>query len=122
MKNKILIALIIIVLIILGGLIVFSSQTKLNTEINFLSASDLSDGDSVEFELKDSQGHALKNQNVKITFMDGEKNETFSIVTDNEGKGALVLSNENPGNYTINVNFDGNDRHNGCVANKIIFI
>ena len=71
MYRKILIALIIVVLIVLGGLIVFSngdSNSNTDTKINFLSNKTLQNGGSVVFELTDSKGNVLANQELKIKF------------------------------------------------------
>ena len=65
MYRKILITLIIIVLVVLGAMIVLSNgNSNTDTQINFLSNKTLKNGDSIEFQLKDSQGNALANQNL----------------------------------------------------------
>ena len=122
MNRKIIIALIIIVLIILGGLLVFSSNIKTDTQINFLSAGNLQNGAKIEFELKDAQGDALANQNIDIKFTGNGENQNFTITTDNQGKGSLILKDENPGNYSISVSYAGDEKHNGCSANQNITI
>ncbi len=122
MKRKIIIALIIIVLIILAGLIVFSSGAKSDTQITFLGNASLENGDQVEFELKDAQGNVLANQEVSITFEGNGEKQSFSITTDSQGRGALVLKDEKDGNYTITVNYAGDEKHNGCTANQAITI
>ena len=122
MKRKIIIALIIIVLIVLGGLIVFSSGIKSDTKINFLSNTSLENRDQVEFELVDAQGNVLSNQIITITFEgDGEK-QNFTITTDSQGRGSLLLNEQADGNYSISVKYDGDEKHNGCSANQMITI
>ena len=122
MKRKIIIALIIIVLIILGGLIVFSSGVKSDTQITFLSNTSLENGDQVEFELKDAQGNVLAGQTISITFDGNGKKQSFTITTDSQGRGALVLNEEADGNYSIIVKYEGDEKHNGCSANQAITI
>lgn len=122
MNRKIIIALIIIVLIVLGCLIAFSSNSKIDTQINFLSAGNLQNGAQIQFELKDAQGNALANQNINIEFGSNDKKQNFTITTDSQGRGALVLNDENPGNYSISVSYAGDDKHNGCSATKNITI
>lgn len=117
MDRKIIIGLIIIVLIALAGLISFSSGIKSDTQINFLSGTNMKNGDQIQFELVDAQGNPLANQEVKITFKGSNETQNFTITTDDHGKGALILKDENSGNYSISVSFDGDDKHNGC-SNK----
>lgn len=123
MNRKIIIALIIIVLIVLAGLLVFSSGIKTDTKINFLSENSLKNGDQVQFELVDAQGKALANQNITITFEgnDGEK-QNFTITTDSQGRGGLLLNEQADGKYNISVSYAGDEKHNGCSANQTITI
>lgn len=125
MYRKILIALIIIVLLVLGGLIAFSNNinTSTDTQINFLSNKTLKNGDSIEFQLTDSKGNALADQNLKIKFSSSTgESQNFTITTDSDGKGALVLNEQADGNYTIVVTYDGDNTHKGCSANQSITV
>ena len=122
MDRKIIIALIIIVLIVLVGLVSFSSGIKTDTQINFMTGTNLKNGDQVQFELKDAQGNALANQEINITFGGNNEKQNFTITTDDQGKGALILKDENSGNYTVSVSYGGDDKHNGCSAKQAIKI
>lgn len=126
MYRKLLIALIIIVLVVLGGLIVFSngnSNSNADTKINFLSNKTLQNGDSVVFELTDSKGNVLANQELKIKFTSSSgESQNFTITTDNLGKGKLVLNEQENGNYTVTVAYAGDSSHKGCSANQTITI
>ncbi|MER2013500.1 MAG: hypothetical protein ABS871_02535 [Methanobrevibacter sp.] len=126
MYRKLLIALIIIVLVVLGGLIVFSngnSNSNADTKINFLSNKTLQNGDSVVFELTDSKGNVLANQELKIKFTSSSgESQNFTITTDNLGKGKLVLNEQENGNYTVTVTYAGDSSHKGCSANQTITI
>ena len=48
--------------------------------------------------------------------------QTYSIVTDSQGKGGLSLNNEEYGTYNITVTYGGDDKHNGCSANQTITV
>ena len=121
MNRNIIIVLIVIVLIILGGLVAFSLNTaKEDTQITFLGNTSLKNGDSVDFILKDAKGNALANQNVTILFEGNGDVERYSVITDNQGRGSLVLNDEDSGNYTITVSFAENDKYNGCSATQKI--
>lgn len=121
MNRNIIIVLIVIVLIILGGLVAFSLNTaKEDTQITFSGNTSLKNGDSVDFILKDAKGNALANQNVTILFEGNGDVERYSIITDDQGRGSLVLNDEDSGNYTITVSFAENDKYNGCSATQKI--
>ncbi|WP_407376774.1 hypothetical protein [Methanobrevibacter sp.] len=122
MNRKIIIALIVIVLIVLVGLVSFSQGIKVDTQINFLSNTSLQNGDSVEFELVDAQGNKLSDQQIDIKFETSEGVQNFTIKTDSQGKGSLVLNDQNDGNYTITVTYAGDNDHNNCSAREIITI
>lgn len=121
MNKNILIALIIIVLIILGGLMVFShNNVKSDTQIKFLGNNTIKSGDSVNFELTDAQGKALSGKDVSIKFESPHGTEKYTIKTDSQGRGSLVVKNETAGQYNITVSFNGDDKYNSCSADKTI--
>lgn len=121
MNKNIIIVLIVIFLIILGGLVAFSLNTaKADTQITFSGNTSLKNGDSVDFVLTDAQGNAIANQNVTILFEGNGDVERYSVITDNQGRGSLVLNDEDSGNYTITVSFAENEKYNGCSATQKI--
>lgn len=122
MNRKIIIALIIIVLIALAGILVFSSGIKSDTQIDFLNGSNIAYGGEVQFELKDAQGNALENQIVTISFESNGQTQNYTVNTDSEGKGGLLLNNGETGTCNITVSYAGDDKHNGCSANLTITI
>lgn len=128
MNKNIIIAILAIIIIAAAGGIAFAQTSaaadgnKQNTQINFLSNSHLKNGEMVQFELKDSQGKAIANQRINITFEDNGQKQNFSIKTDNNGKGGLVLNNEAAGDHEVTVTYGGNDKYNGCKANQTITI
>lgn len=122
MNKKIIIVLIIIVLIVLGGIIAFSNNSKIDTQINFLTGSSLQNGDQIQFELKDANGNAITNQNVTISFGANGESNNYSIITDSEGKGALLLDSEEYGTYNVTVTFSGDDKYNECSANQTVTV
>ena len=126
-RNLIIIAICVILLLIVGFLAFTLTQDhsqngKINTEINFLSAENLKSGESVEFQLKDADGNPIIGENITILFEEDGENQTYSIVTDNEGKGSLALNNEMPGTYNVYVSYNGTTRFNGCTASQTITI
>ena len=122
MNRNVIIALIVIVLVVLVGIFAFAGTSKTDSQINFLTGNNISYGGQVQFELVDAQGNALSNQNVNISFGSDGQMQTYSIVTDSQGKGGLSLNNEEYGTYNITVTYGGDDKHNGCSANQTITV
>lgn len=123
MNKKIIIAILAIILIALG-LFVFSNSTvdKIDTQITFLSDTDLKNGDQVEIQLTDENGNALPNQMINFTIVENGEAHTYSAYTDANGKAYLVLNDENPGDYEITVTFGGSDQLNPCSVKQTIRI
>ena len=127
MNKNIIIAILIVIVVIAVGVAAYNMNAhgqngKENTSIQFLSQDNLKNGDQVQFVLKDAKGNALANQHVNITYVENGQTQTYSIITDQSGKGFLVLKNENPGQYEVTVNYGGDQKHNGCTAKKTITI
>ncbi|WP_405269367.1 Ig-like domain-containing protein [Methanobrevibacter sp.] len=124
-KNILIIAVIVILLAIVGAFFLMQPQVhegKINTAIDFLSEDTLKNGESVQFVLKDEEDRPLSNQTVVITFNENGENQTYSIITDSEGKGALVLNNEAPGSYDVYVSYNGTAKYNACTGKITITI
>lgn len=125
-RNLIIVAIFIVIVILLG-IFTFAmphdkSDGKLNTEIKFLSKDTLKSGEAIQFQLKDAKGNVLPGQNMTIEFIEDGQTQTYSIITDYDGKGSLVLNNEQPGSYDVNVKYNGTLTYNGCSAKQTIKI
>ena len=124
-KNMIFAVIIILIIAVVGvfALTQFNSNGgKLNTQINFLSNNTLKNGESVEMQLVDTQGNPISNQTLNISYVHGGNSQNYSVITDNDGKVFLVLSNEDEGNCEVNVTYGGDDKYNGCSAKQTITI
>ena len=119
MNKNIIIAILVVILIAVAAALAFGQFSKTDTQINILSENTLQNGEQVQFELKDSQGNAISGQNVSITY---NGNEKYSVITDSNGKGYLLISGEYGGKYDIQIEYKGNDRYNGCAAKDTITI
>lgn len=127
MNKNIIIAILIVIIIAVVAAFALSqpAQTqdgKLNTQINFLSKDTLKNGEQIEFELKDAQGKAIAGQQVNISYSDKGNVQTYSIITDNNGKGYLAINGEAAGTYDVTINYGGNAQYNGCTAKKTITV
>lgn len=125
-RNSIIIIAIIAIIAIALGMFVFmqphTSNGKIHTEIDFLSESTLKNGEAVEFVLRDEQNHVLANQSINIIFNENGENQTYSIFTDVDGKGSLVLNNEAPGDYDVYVTYNGTNRYDPCSAKVTVTV
>lgn len=119
-KITLLVLSIFIVAVAIGSAV--AAEAKVNTEIKILSESSLKNGDAVEFELKDAQGNKLASQKVNISFEENGELQNYSVITDKDGKGYLVLNNEATGEHKIIVNYTGSDKYNPSKAEQTITI
>ena len=95
---------------------------KINTQLNILSQDSLKNGESIQVELKDIQGKPIAGQSVTITYEENGQNQNYTVLTDNQGQAFLTLNGESAGQHNIKVNYAGNDKYNGCTAEKTITI
>ena len=117
MNRKLIIAIIIVLIIAIVGVFALTQSTvKADTQINFLSQNTLKNGDQVQFVLTDAQGNPIANAEVTIAYESDGEIQNYTITTDGEGKGGLLLSDQPTGEHKISVSYNGNDQYNGCSA------
>ena len=123
MNKIIIIALLVIIVALLVG--IFASMpnfTKTDSKLEIMGNDTVTEGGNLQIKLTDTNGTALNNQTVKITFADNDNSTSdYSVVTNDEGVGELKLD-KNAGEYDITVTYGGNDGHNGCNASKKLTI
>ncbi len=118
-NKNIIIAIVVVIIIAAGAAIIFGQVGKTQTEIKIINNETFQNGEAVHFELKDAQGNAIAGQTLNITF---NGNETYSVTTDNNGKGYLMISGENAGKYELEVKYAGNDKYAASSAKEVITI
>ena len=119
MNKNIIIAILVVIIIAAAAALMFGQNGKTDTQISILNNETFQNGEQIQFELKDTQNNAISGQNVSITL---NNNETYSVITDSNGKGYLTISGESAGKYEIEVKYEGNDKYNGCSAKETITI
>lgn len=124
MNNKIIIAMLLIIialLVVLGVMLINSADAKTDTKITVTSNSTLCDGDYFSISLNDVNGTPVTNQTVKIGIIDAKGGENpQKVTTDAMGNGMLQLNGLSVGEYTFNVTYEGNDNFSSCnVAQKL---
>ncbi len=130
MNKKIILAILAVLIVAIAAFAMFSQQSstlttagKMNTELDILTDNTLSNGDQIQFQLKEENGSAIAGEKVKIGFTNNDGTlETFEVVTNSEGKGALVLENEAAGNHELTLAYEGNDKYNGCAIKLTITV
>ena len=117
MNSKLIIAIIIVLILAVVGVFALTQNTvKADTQINFLSETTLKNGDQVQFVLTDAQGNPIANAEVTIAYESDGEIQNYTIITDGEGKGGLMLEDQPTGEHKISVSFNGNEQYNGCSA------
>lgn len=112
MNKKIVLLLLSIFIVAVAAGTAIAADAKVNTEIKMLSEKTLKNGDNIEFQLKDAQGKAIAGEKVNISFEANGKLENYSIITDKDGKGYLVIYNEAVGDHKVIINYSGNSKYN----------
>lgn len=124
MNRNLLIAIIVIIIIAIVGAFVLTNNGnggKLNTQITISDQATFKNGDQVQFELKDQNDNVISGEQVNITYA-GDENQTFTVVTDTNGRGYLLIENQPAGKYVVVVKYAGSDKYNGFEAQKSIVI
>ena len=108
-RKIIIVALIIIIAALIVGMVaIMPNFGKENTNITIKSNDTITQGESVKIELTDVNGTPMDNETVNVTIKDEKGDVDYkSAVTNDEGVAKVKI--EEPGNYTINCTFEGND-------------
>lgn len=122
MNKKIVFILLSIFIVAVAAGSALAADAKVNTEIKMLSEKTLKNGDNIEFQLKDANGKALAGEKINISYEANGKFENYSIVTDKDGNGFLVLNNEELGDHKVIINYTGNSKYNPSKLEETITI
>ena len=122
-KNKLIILLLTVVIIILAvGLFTVMNQEKEDTILTIECNSTIHEGDSINVKLTDENGTPISNQKINVSITDVNKASSYySVVTDENGVGTLGLD-KSEGNYTVNCSYNGNRNYDGSKAVEKITI
>lgn len=112
--NKIIIALVIIIVaFLMAGFLMFN-PLKSDTRIDIVSDNSLFDGDNFVVKLSDAKGAPISNESVNIVITDANGNQNPQrVITGADGRGILQLNGLTPGNYVITVQYEGNAQYKG---------
>lgn len=109
-NKMIAVALIVVIAILIIGLAaIMPGFGKDKTNITITGNDTIKKGDSIKIKLTDTNGTPLDNQTINITIKDKQgKAVKKAKLTDKKGVAKIKMDTE-PGNYTVNCTFNGND-------------
>jgi len=116
-NDKIIIALVVVLIVILAAGVLFLNpgHAKVDSKVIVTSNTTLHDGENFTIRLTDLNKTPIANQRVNITIIDANgENNPQTVTTDANGDGNLQLNGLNPGEYTFNVTYGGNENYTGC--------
>ena len=116
-NNKVIIALVIILVVMsLAGLFILNpTHAKTDSRVIVTSNSTLHDGDNFVIKLTDINNTPIANQIVNITIIDATGGENHQqVTTDSNGDGILPLNGLATTNYTVKIEYGGNDNFTSC--------
>lgn len=126
-RNKIIIiAIVAVIAVLLIGLaVVMPGFGKEKANVTIKSNDTISQGESIEIELKDVNGTPIENETVNVTLKDenGTEDVKVEVVTDDVGVAEVEVDEEQEaGNYTVECTFEGNDNFTEDTATQEIEI
>ena len=122
MNKKIVLLLLGIFIVAVAAGTVIAADAKVNTEIKMISEKTLKNGDEIVFQLNDTKGKAIAGEKVNISFEANGKMENYSVITDKDGKGYLILYNEAIGDHKVIFNYTGSSKYNPSKLEETIKI
>ena len=113
--NKIIMALLIVIIVLLVvDLMIFNPFAKEDVNLSVTTGNVLFDGDNFGISLVGKDAKPIANATVNVKIIDANGNENSQVITtDEKGEGLLQLNGLTPGNYVVNVTYDGDNIHNG---------
>jgi hypothetical protein len=121
-KNRIIIVALIAVIavLIIGLAVVMPGFGKDKTNITIKSNDTIGQGDSVKIKLTDVNGTPIDNGTVNVTIKDKKGTVEKKAVRTNKDGDAKVKMDTEPGNYTLNCTFSGDDNYTEDTTTKQI--
>lgn len=114
-SHKIIIVGLVVVVIALAVVLagVIQVPTKENVKLTFENKKSIEEGGKVKIKLTDMNGTPIKGQTVNISITDKKGTTDYhSVVTNEKGVGKLKLDKD-PGKYTVNCTYGGNENYTG---------
>ncbi|MBR0271182.1 MAG: Ig-like domain-containing protein [Methanobrevibacter sp.] len=105
------ILLAILIVLIIGIMSAIPNMQKQETKLVMESSTSLSENESMSIKLTDLNENPVSNSSIVVMFKDQNGDViNKSGQTDNNGLCDISLNGLTPGNYTVTVIFDGNDK------------
>ena len=113
---------IIAVLLVLIGLTILPDMQKEECNIEITSSELVKDNDNITIKLSDLNNNPIADRNIKISLINSNNSQEYSVKTDSNGIATLALSEDNIGTYNVTCTFDGDDKYKETSASKEITI
>lgn len=123
-KELIILGIIVVIAIVVGGIVFAPHSDGISTSIEILNHKDVGENGNVYVKLKDASGASLSNKtlHVKITDKNNKVIYDKSVETHSTGVAIVKLQNATPGEYTINITFEGDGNYSECSLSQKIVI
>lgn len=113
---------IVIIALIIGLAVMMQAPTKENVKLTIKNKKVIEEGENVKIQLTDMNGTPIKDQTVNISVTDKDGTTDYhSVVTNEKGAGKLKLD-KNPGKYTVNCTYGGNENYTANTTNQTLKI
>lgn len=113
---------IVIIALIIGLAVMMQAPTKENVKLTIKNKKVIEEGENVKIQLTDMNGTPIKDQTVNISVTDKDGTTDYhSVVTNEKGVGKLKLD-KNPGKYTVNCTYGGNENYTANTTNQTLKI
>ena len=123
MNQWIIVGLVIVIIALIIGLaVMMQAPTKENVKLTIKNKKVIEEGENVKIQLTDMNGTPIKDQTVNISVTDKDGTTDYhSVVTNEKGVGKLKLD-KNPGKYTVNCTYGGNENYTANTTNQTLKI
>lgn len=123
-KDIVIFVVVVIVAAVIASFIFSPSSDAHDTNIQLLNKGDFGSNSSVYVKLTDTDKNSLSNKTVHVKLLDKKGKVVYdkSTTTHSTGVGIVKLSNVTAGEYTLNVNYDGDANYTGCSLSKKISV
>ena len=108
-------------MIVFGLILAIDSYEKKDVELNILSNSSLEKEDCIEVQLSTLDNESVGDKTIYMEFTDDDGvYHEYSVINDQDGIALFKLEDIDPGNYSVNFIFKGDDKYNSTnITQKI---
>ena len=125
-KDKIIIATLVIVIIVLVGITIymFNGHPQQSTQIKVIGNKTIEEDGALNVKLSLLNGTGIKNKKINITIVGKNNKEVLkkTVKTNSKGKANIDLDNISKGTYVVNITFEGDENYSSNTTSQKIKI